>query len=221
MIPWALVASAPVPGDGGTLRLMRRGAEFAITLGAVELMNSRRGGSEATLGSLTCQGLAPRAKILIGGLGMGFTLRAALAQLGPEAEVVVAELVPAVADWARGPLAPLFAGSLGDPRTALVIGDVAALIRAAPAAYDAIILDVDNGPGGQTRAGNDGLYDRRGLDAARRALRPGGVVSVWSNAPDAGFAARLHRAGFAVEEVRARAAGGRGARYLIWLGRRD
>ncbi len=221
MTPWVVVDTAPVPGGGDALRLMRRGAEFAITHGATELMNSRRGTSESSLGALTCRRLGARPKLLVGGLGMGFTLRAVLARLAPAAEVVVAELVPAVVAWARGPLAPLFAGSLDDPRTTVALGDVGALIGAAPAAYDAILLDVDNGPGGVMRAGNDALYDRRGIAAARRALRPGGVLSVWAEAPDAGFTARLRHAGFAVEELPVRAgANGRGARHVVWLARR-
>lgn len=222
MIPWTHIATAPIPGGDGTLRLMRRGAEFAIRLGAVELMNSRLSGSEEALAVQTCArlGAGVRPKILIGGLGMGFTLRAALAALGPAAEVVVAELVSAVVSWARGPMAELFAGCLGDPRVRVVEGDVGALLRAG-AAYDAILLDVDNGPAGQVRDNNDWLYGAKGLRAAHGALRPGGLLSVWSEAPNEAFAARMRRAGFAVEEIRVRAnAGKRGARHVIWIGRR-
>lgn len=223
MIPWTVLDVAPVPGGDEPLKLMRRGAEFSIRLGTVELMNSRLGGSEEALAALTCERLAgaARVKVLIGGLGMGFTLRAALAALGAQSEVVVAELVPAVVAWARGPMAELFAGSLEDPRVAIVEGDVGASIRADPAAYDAILLDVDNGPAGQTRAGNDGLYGARGLGAARRALRPGGLLAVWSEAPDDAFAARMRSAGFAVDEMRVRAnAARRGARHVVWVGAR-
>ena len=202
---------------------MRRGDEFAILLGTIELMNSRRGGSEAALATHACRALGGRAapNLLIGGLGMGFTLRAALADLGPEATIVVAELVPAVVAWARGPLAGIFAGSLDDPRVRIAEDDVGALIRADAAAYDAILLDVDNGPGGQTRASNDALYGARGLAAAWRALRRGGLLAVWSVEPNAAFAARMRRAHFSVEEIGARANRGRGARHVIWLGRRD
>ena len=223
MIPWMVLDVAPIPGGSEQLKLMRRGAEFSIRLGTVELMNSRLSGSEEALAARTCDRLPGVAwpKILIGGLGMGFTLRAALAALGPTAKVVVAELVPAVVAWARGPMAQLFAGSLDDPRVEIVEGDVGALIAAHPAAYDAILLDVDNGPAGQTRAGNDGLYAARGLGAARRALHPGGLLAVWSEAPDAAFAARMKRAGFTVDEIVVRAnAGKRGARHRIWIGAR-
>ncbi|WP_428031761.1 spermidine synthase [Ancylobacter sp.] len=218
MIPWILLDTAPVP-DGGELRLKRRGDEFSIMAGATELMNSRLSGSEKALATLVCARLGPRpaARLLIGGLGMGFTLRAALGEVGADAQIVVAELVPAVIAWARGPMADIFGDSLADPRVALFEGDVAGLIGAGRAAYDAILLDVDNGPGGLTRAANDGLYGPAGLGAARAALRPGGVLAVWSSAPDSGFTSRLRRAGFAVEEARVRAHGKSGARHVIWL----
>jgi spermidine synthase len=217
MMPRELIASAAVPG-GGELRLVRRGEEYSIMLGANELMNSRLSGSEEALAALACARLAAvdRPHILIGGLGMGFTLRAALAQLGA-AEIVVAELVPAVVEWARGAMAHIFAGSLDDPRVDVSIGDVGGLIVPG-AAWDAILLDVDNGPDALSRAQNDRLYDLEGLRRTRTALRRGGVLAVWSSAPDSRFTARLKQAGFAVEEtvVRARG-GGRGARHLIWL----
>ncbi len=219
MIPWVRLAAAPAPG-GAELRLMQRGVEFSITVGADELMNSRRGGSETALGEIACRELGDRAApaVLIGGLGMGFTLRAALAALGPQAQVVVAELVPAVVAWARGPLAGVFDGSLDDPRVQVVEDDVASLIAAAAGAYDAILLDVDNGPDGLVRSANDRLYGAQGLGAARRALRPGGVLAVWSAARDPAFTRRLEAAGFAVREHVARS--GRtngGARHLIWI----
>ena len=220
MIPWEHLDSATMPGGGGELRLMRRGAEYSIMAGGVELMNSRLSGSEQALATLACARLEgrPAPQILIGGLGMGFTLRAALAVLGPQARVTVGELVPAVADWARGPMAGIFAGSLEDARVDLRVSDVRVLIGARQGVYDAILLDVDNGPAGLTRGANDGLYDDTGLGQAMRALRPGGVLAVWSAAPDDRFAARLRRCGFAVEEQRVRAAGkGRGARHVIWL----
>ena len=195
VIPWALVDTAPVPG-GGELRLMRRGAELSIRLGQNELMNSRVGGSEAALASMACARIGARAqpRLLIGGLGMGFTLRAALAALRATAQVTVAELVPAVAAWARGPMAAMFGDSLSDPRVQLCEADVAELIRQARSAFDAILLDVDNGPAGFSRAANDGLYDAAGLGAARAALRLGGVLAVWSSGPDADFSRRLRSA---------------------------
>ncbi|KAA2236043.1 spermidine synthase [Salinarimonas soli] len=222
MIPWVLIDTAAIPG-GGELRLKRRGAEFSIMLGTNELMNSRLSGSEEALGALPCSRLAgrPRPAVLIGGLGMGFTLRAALGVLGLEARVTVAELVPAVVAWARGPMAELFAGSLDDPRVAVREGDVGALIARGREAYDAILLDVDNGPDGITTEGNDRLYGPAGLGAARSALRPGGILAVWSANPDRAFEARLRRAGFAVAVEKVRAHAGRsGARHVIWLATR-
>ena len=193
-------------------------------LGPVELMNSRLSGSEEALAVRTCERLhrRPDPRLLIGGLGMGFTLRAALASLGPDAEVVVAELVPAVVAWARGPMAALFAGCLDDPRVTLAEGDVGLQIAERAARYDAILLDIDNGPNGQTRESNDTLYSARGLAAARLALREGGILSVWSANPDPRFVTRMRKAGFVVDELSARGNGGkRGARHVIWIGRRQ
>ena len=222
MLPWIELDRAALPG-GGALRLMRRGQEFSIKLGVAELMTSRLFGSEEALATLAAERLrsvrAPR--ILIGGLGMGFTLRAALGAFGPEARIVVAELVPAVVSWARGPMAELFGASLDDARVELAVADVAALIRVPKAPYDAILLDVDNGPEGMTQSANDGLYSTWGLRAARTALRPGGVLAVWSQGPDAAFAQKFAKAGFGVEEKRVRARGAQGgARHVIWLGAR-
>ncbi len=219
MIPWVLLDSARIPG-GGELRLKRRGGEFSIMLGGTELMNSRLSFSEEALATLSCAKLSGRKRpaVLIGGLGMGFTLRAALSALGPDAGIMVAELVPAIVAWARGPMAELFAGSLDDARVTLVEGDVGASIRTGR--FDAILLDVDNGPDGLSRRENDALYDAPGLAAAFAALTAGGVLSVWSSAPDADFSRRLRRAGFAVEEAHVRANGKRGARHVIWLASR-
>jgi len=220
MIPWVLLDTVMPPGDGEALRLKRRGAEFSIMSGNIELMNSRLSGSEVALATLSCARLQdrPAPRVLIGGLGMGFTLRAALGALPAQAQVVVAELVPAVIAWAHGPLAELFGASLNDPRVVICEGDVGALIRANAAGYDAILLDVDNGPHGLSRRENDSLYDLKGLGEAKAALRPGGVLAIWSSAPDDDFARRLGRAGFSVEEVRVRAhRPGKGARHVIWL----
>lgn len=219
MIPRDLLATAVVP-DGEPLRLFRRGDDFMIVLDRNELMNSRMSGSEEALATMTCARLAGRTAphLLIGGYGMGFTLRAALAVLGAQARLTVAELVPDIVDWARGPMAGLTAGCLDDPRVAVMLADVAIPIRRAQGVYDAILLDVDNGPDGLTRAGNDGLYSARGLAAARAALTPGGILAVWSAAPDKPFARRLADAGFRVEEevVRARS-NGKGPRHVIWF----
>jgi spermidine synthase len=222
MLAWQTLDQATIP-DGGTLLLRQRGSEFAIVLGGNELMNSRRSGSETALATLASARLKGRdsAQILIGGLGMGFTLRAALAALGGQARIVVAELVPAVAAWAAGPLADLHGDSLNDPRVSLVISDVSTLMAEAKGTYDAILLDVDNGPGGVSRTANDRLYDRAGLQRARAALAPGGVLAVWSAHPDAPFANRLRQGGFSVEDVEVFAHGNRGARHTIWLATRE
>lgn len=221
MIPWVQLDKAPLP-DGGELRLKQRGAEFSIMLGTNELMNSRLSSSEEALASLGCEKVRdrPSPKVLIGGLGMGFTLRAALATLNANAAVVVAELVPAVVAWARGPMATVFGSCLDDPRVAVREADVGQLIKAQSATWDAILLDVDNGPEGIVHKGNDALYSQSGLAEAHSALKAGGVLAVWSSAPDAGFTRRLTRTGFAVEEVNTRARGKRGARHVIWLARK-
>ena len=223
MIPWVHIDTAKVPGGGEDLRLMRRGSEFAIMLGASSLMNSRLSGSEEALATLTIERLQEKIKphILIGGLGMGFTLRAALDVLPSEGRVTVSELVPAVVAWARGPMAEIFGGSMSDPRVGIREVDVRALIRSARATYDAILLDVDNGPEGLTKTANDSLYRAAGLNSARTDLCPGGILAVWSQGPDEHFTRRLDRAGFEVEEVRVRASRSkRGARHVIWLARK-
>jgi spermidine synthase len=223
MIPWSQIDSAPVPGGGGELRLMRRGAEFSIMLGSNQLMNSRLSGSEEALATLACGRLEAleRPHLLIGGLGMGFTLRAALAVLGSGARVVVAELMPAVVGWARGPMAELFGDSLTDRRVSIREADVAELIRSSRSTFDAILLDVDNGPEALAREANNALYDLKGLRAAYAALRPAGALAVWSSGPDLKFAKRLRDAGFEVDEVKVRANGKRGgARQMIWVATR-
>lgn len=193
-------------------------------LGSNELMNSRLSGSEEALATLACAKLSSSrdARILIGGLGMGFTLRAALGELGADAQVIVAELVPAVIAWAKGPMAELHGASLSDPRTKIVTEDVARLIRDSDAALDAILLDVDNGPDGLTKGANDHLYSAEGLSRAWRALRHGGVLAIWSAAADRQFTDRFRAAGFTLEESIVRAHKGKsGARHIIWLGIKD
>jgi spermidine synthase len=220
MIPWEKIDTARIPGSDSELRLMRRGREFSIKLGANELMNSRLSGSEAALATLAAKRIEQVAnpRVLIGGLGMGFTLRAALGVFGSKAQIVQAELVPAVVAWARGPMAEIFGDSLGDPRVNIREGDVAEIIRSHRGAFDAILLDVDNGPEGLTRKGNDALYSSAGLKAAHTALQPGGVLAVWSSGPNPAFAKRLRSAGFDVNEVNIRATGrGGGARHVIWI----
>lgn len=220
MTPWVLLDSAPVPGKGGELQLYRRGDEFSIKIaGRGELMSSRVHGSEDALAEQTCARLADisQPRLLIGGLGMGFTLAAALRQLGAQAQVVVAELVPAVVTWNRGPLGEPAGHPLRDPRVSVHAGDVARLLTTAQQRYDAILLDVDNGPEGLTRKENDWLYGVNGLTAAFTALRSGGVLAVWSAGPDAVFSQRLRKVGFEVDEVRVRAHGSKGARHIIWF----
>jgi spermidine synthase len=220
MIPWIQIDKTKVPGAEVELSLMRRGTEFSMKLGQNELMNSRLSGSEEALATLSCKRIeaVKRPHILIGGLGMGFTLRAALTVLGADARIVVAELVPAVIAWARGPMAELFGDSLSDPRAQIREADVADVIASSPNAFDAVLLDVDNGPEGLIRRANDALYDARGLQAIRDALRPGGVLAVWSSGPNVAFTKRLRSADFEVNEVGVRATTKRsGAHHVIWF----
>ena len=219
MIPREIVGTAEVPG-GPPLRLERHGDDFMIMLDRNELMSSRMSGSEAALGSMTCQRLdsAKSAHLLVGGYGMGFTLRAILTVLGPSARITVAELVPGVIEWARGPMRELANGCLDDPRVEVRIDDVGRVIEGAKHSFDAILLDVDNGPDGLTRPANDGLYSMSGLARARGALRRGGILAVWSASPDPRFARRLQQAGFAVDEVKVRAReNGKGPTHTIWF----
>ncbi len=223
MIPWNLLGTAQIPG-GGELRLLRRGTEFSIKLGQNELMNSRLSGSEEALATLVCERLqgCRQPRMLIGGLGLGFTLRAALSRLGADASIVVAELVPEVVAWARGHMAEVFGDSLSDPRVSIRETDVGLLMRTQQSAYDAILLDVDNGPEGLSREANDALYNNTGLAMARGALRAGGVFAVWSSGPDPRFTQRLTKAGFGVDEIKTRASRkGGGARHVIWIATRS
>ncbi|WP_102108439.1 spermidine synthase [Oceaniglobus roseus] len=222
MLPWVLLATAKAP-DGDTLRLLRRGDEFSIRVtGGNGLMSSRLSGSEEALATLSIAALRDRAAphLLIGGLGMGFTLRAAQRGLGPGARLTVAEIVPELAGWASEFMGEVFGDCLEDPRVDLKIADVAALIRKAEGLYDAILLDVDNGPDGLTRPGNDALYHEAGLKAARRALRPGGVLAVWSATAEPAFTARLKRTGFDTEAKSVPAGKSRrGTKHTVWIAR--
>lgn len=220
MTPRELIDVAEVPG-GEPLRLVRHGRDFIIMLERNELMSSRMSGSEEALAEMTLDRLSDpaSARLLIGGYGMGFTLRAALRRLGPKGWACVVELVPGIIEWARGPMESLADGCLDDPRTQLVMGDVGAEIARSRGSWEAILLDVDNGPDGLTRDANDGLYTMRGLEKARAALAPGGVLAVWSAGPDPAFARRMRDAGFAEEEVQVRArSNGKGPRHVIWFG---
>jgi spermidine synthase len=220
MIPRELLGTATIPGGREELRLFRRGADFMIVLDRNELMSSRMSGSEEALAVMAIERLRGRGapEILIGGYGMGFTLRAALKAAGQDAHLTVVELVAEIIDWARGPMAEMTADCLDDPRVALRIDDVGEAIRTASSDYDAILLDVDNGPDGLVRRANNGLYTRNGLAAAKAALKPGGILAIWSAAQDNAFAKSLSDAGFIVDEVAVRArSNGKGAKHIIWF----
>jgi spermidine synthase len=221
VIPWERLGRARAP-DGGELVLYRRDDEFVIRVDGRELMSSRAHGSEEELAGLACAGLGERddARVLVGGLGLGYTLRAALDRVGSGATVVVAEIVPQVVEWNLGPLADLARRPLEDPRVEVHVGDVGGLLRATRARFDAIILDVDNGPVALTRKANQVLYGETGLALAKRCLRGRGALAVWSAAPDARFEKRLRKAGFRVEveETPARGRGG-GPMHTIFVGR--
>jgi predicted methyltransferase len=223
VIPWREVGRATVAGEDAPLVLLQHDREFVIRIGPHALMGSAAHGSEEVLAEIALAPLAARgsARVLIGGLGMGFTLAAALRQLPPGATVIVSELFTAVVEWNRGPLAHLAGRPLEDPRVTVREGDVAVAIREQAATFDAILLDVDNGPDGLTRASNDRLYSLDGLRAALRALKAGGVLGVWSVAPDRAFSRRLVGAGFGVKEVTAGARGAKGGRHMLWLATRS
>ena len=220
MIPWESLATAQIPNQGDKLLLSRRGKEYSIRVANAELMNSRAHGSEEELARLSCQQLAERnrARVLIGGLGMGFTTAAALRHLPASAEVVVAELVPELVEWNRKIFGHLAGDPLKDRRVQIRIGDVAKLLKKSQRCFDTILLDVDNGPEGLTHPENDWLYGSAGLAAARTALNSGGVLAIWSVATDPRFTRGLQKAGYRVEEVRPRSRNrGKGARHCIWL----
>ena len=227
MKPWTLLDSAAIPG-GGELHLWQHVRDFAIRVGREVLMTSRAHGSEDALAELGFARLAaarapagtPSPRVLVGGLGMGFTAAAALRGLGPDGRLTVAELVPAVVAWNRGPLAHLAGDPLADARVGVQVGDVAGVLRAARGVYDLILLDVDNGPAGLTSGANHWLYGVEGLASAHRALAARGVLAVWSAGPDPSFTRRLRQAGFAAETAVVRAHGARGARQLVWLATR-
>ena len=224
MSRWELIDTAVIPKEGGEMRLYRRQDEFSIRIsGRGELMNSRTRSSEDALGVLPCKHLVDRsdAHVLVGGLGMGFTLAAALTCLASDAKVVVAELVPRVVRWNEGQLGERAGRPLRDARVRVLDADVGTLIQGACDEYDAILLDVDNGPEGLTHQTNNHLYSLSGLADTYRALRVQGTLAVWSAGPDPSFTARLQKIGFSVDERRVRARVGKGARHVIWLATRD
>jgi spermidine synthase len=220
MHPWELLGTATTP-EGTEMALTLRGGEFVIHAGGKTLMSSRMKGSEQELARLGCAELGPDPVVLVGGLGMGFTLRATLDVVPPDAIVIVAELVPAVVAWNRGPLARLHDHALADPRVQVALGDVNHLLRSSNARFDAILLDVDNGPRAFTQGGNAHLYDDAGVTTVRDALKPGGTVAVWSAWDDRKFEHRLRHHGFRAQShrVRARLKQG-GPEHTIFLGTR-
>ena len=219
MVSWELLDSAPVPGGNEGLRLYKRGDEFSIRLDRCELMNSRVHGSEDALAELAFAKIAAcsRPCVLIGGLGMGYTVAAALCRLPADGKLVVAELVPAVVKWNRGLLANLAGRPLESERVEVREVDIAEILRAKRATYDAILLDVDNGPQGLTRKSNNWLYSRAGLDAALKTLRPGGVLAVWSAGPDRAFASACTRPALRSRKSRCGRGPRKGTRQTIWL----
>ncbi len=220
MKPWELLGRTRAP-DGAELALTLRSGEYVILANGKSLMSSRMHGSEEALATFACARIRGREapRVLIGGLGMGFTLRATLDLLPRDAAVIVAELLPAVVEWNRGPLGPLAGHPLTDRRVRVEPGDVAVTLRSSVTAFDAILLDVDNGPAAFATSGNAGLYNDAGLAAARAALRDGGVLAVWSARDDRRFEQRLRYAGFRVEveRVRGRLKKG-GPRHTIFVG---
>ncbi|WP_066560383.1 spermidine synthase [Croceicoccus bisphenolivorans] len=221
MLKRELLGEAQVPG-GALLQLFSHGTDYIIALDRNELMSTRMWFSEEQLAELTLDRLErPAPHILIGGYGMGFTLRAALARLGDKGRVTVGELVPEIIEWARGPMAEVAKGCLDDPRLTLRMGDVRQVIAEGNGTYDAILLDVDNGPDGLVRPENDAIYANSGLAAAKRALKPGGVLAIWSAAPDPRFTRQLTKAGFEVDPVEVRARpNNKGPRHTIWFAHR-
>ena len=219
---FVLLDTTPIPNEGGALSLFEYGEDFVIKLEGGkggQLMNTRMHGSEDALAAIPCKKIAGRAspRVLIGGLGMGFTLASALQHLGVDAAVLVAELVPGVIEWNLGPLGGKSGNPLADPRAAVINEDVARILKAEPQGFDAIMLDVDNGPEGLTHQTNNWLYSLEGLSACARALRPKGILAIWSASADRQFSARLNKAGFRAEEVQVFAHGNRGARHTIWI----
>jgi spermidine synthase len=214
---WVEIGRA-APEGTGQLTLHRRDQELVIRVDGEVLMQSRQHDSEVRLAHIGCARLGRSPRVLIGGLGMGYTLRATLDLLPADGTVVVAELVPQVVEWNRTALADLAGRPLEDPRAQVFVGDVGAAMRRPRARFDAILIDVDNSPDALTSPGNRSLYGAGGLAAARQALPPGGCLAVWSAAAAPDLARRMERAGFTVEVHRARADRGRGSKHAIYAG---
>jgi len=220
---FVLLDTAPIPNNGGALCLFEYGEDFVIKIqggDGGQLMNTRMHGSEDALAQIPCKRVAgrPAPRGLVGGLGMGFTLASALQHIGKNGQVVVAELVPGVIEWNRGPLGEKAGMPILDPRAEVRCADVAEVIKSEPLGFDAIMLDVDNGPEGLTHTGNNWLYSMAGLHACHRALRPAGILAVWSASADRKFAEKVSKAGFKVEEVQVYAHGNKGTKHTLWIG---
>ncbi|WP_293745777.1 hypothetical protein [uncultured Paraglaciecola sp.] len=224
MIPWTQLGSAQIPNNGGELKFSQRGDEFSIRLSGIrgELMNSRLYNSEKVLAELGCAHLTStnNAQVLVGGLGMGYTLAAALKAVNENSQITVAELIPEVVEWNKGPLGNCAKNPLQDPRTKVHIGDVRQLLTIRKPTFDAILLDVDNGPEGLTQKDNSSIYSPQGLEDIYKTLRPKGMVAIWSAGPDQQFTLRLKKAGFKAEDRVVRARPGKGSRHTIFLGRK-
>lgn len=224
MIPWTHLGSAQIPNSGGELKLSQRGDEFSIRLSGIrgELMNSRIYNSEKVLAELGCAHLksTQNAQVLVGGLGMGYTLAAALKVVSDNSQVTVVELIPEVVVWNQGPLGNCAENPLQNPRTKLLITDVKELLINKKPIYDAILLDVDNGPEGLTQNDNNWIYSQPGLEEIYKTLRPKGMLAVWSAGPDSRFTMRLKKAGFNVDTRIVRARVGKGSRHTIFLARK-
>jgi spermidine synthase len=224
MDPWTIIERTTVPGSDTELTLLRRDEDFAIRLSGLpgDLMNSRMYHSEEALAELACTrlGAVENARVLVGGLGMGFTLAAVLRCVPRSAEVVVAELVPEVIEWNRGSLGQCAGRPLDDGRTRVHRGDVVALLKHPGKKFDAILLDVDNGPEAMTASANGWLYTRGGLKQIYQVLRPGGIAAIWSVRGDQPFAARLKKTGFEVRVRTVRARPGKGSRHTIFVARK-
>jgi spermidine synthase len=224
VIPWILLETSPTPDPDKELRLLKHDTDYSIKIGRYELMNSRTHGSEDALGNLACENMTHlnEQHILIGGLGMGFTLRAALNNLKSIAAVTVAELLPVIVKWNRTYLSALADAPLDDKRVTVYEGDVANKINTMKNFYHGILMDVDNGPEGLTQNKNDSLYTNKGLKASYEALKPKGIFAVWSAHGDAAFTKRLEKTGFNVKEVRVSTSSGRkrGGQAVIWIAKK-
>ena len=219
MKPWETLATATTP-DGIRFELQRHDGNYVIRADGYDLMTSYSHGSEDAMMSLACPRPPADACILIGGLGMGYTLAATLNLMPPGSTVVVSELVPEVVEWNHGPLGPLAGHPLNDPRTDLIVGDVADVIRDSKSRFDAVLLDVDNSVDSFTLPHNSWLYTPDGLAAAHRALRPCGALAIWSVGTERTFERRLRRAGFTASTYPVRGHDKRGGHYSVIVGRR-